>query len=144
MGKSKTPKINCPACQIPAVEATSFEPGLGWRWTDGDTGSCPQCKRRLVVRVSDDYEEDRAATVEALDDLVPECSAPPRLYTHVQKHDERAFTATVKADGSEWTSAAATAHEACARALTSALAVQLQLREAEILPKKPKKARRTK
>lgn len=59
--------------------------------------------------------------------LVARYSAPPRLLTFAEKNGPNAFTATVKADGSEWTSAASTEDEACARALT----VQLQLREKE-------------
>jgi hypothetical protein len=70
MAKRKCPKLECPTCEAPAIAADHFKPGLGWRWTEGLDGFCPGCKARLVVRVTDDYEEDRVASLENL--------SPPR------------------------------------------------------------------
>lgn len=61
MGKRKAPKLPCPSCLAPAV-AASFESGRGWIWLEGTEGSCPNCKTRLVVRVTDDYEDDAQAS----------------------------------------------------------------------------------
>ena len=59
----KKPMLPCPECGAPAAEPDFHDRALGWRWSDGMDHECPKCKVKLVVTVTDDYEEDAKASL---------------------------------------------------------------------------------